>query len=209
MRLAKPDPRLMSLPLSSCARWDNRTATWAKFRAGSGVTMISSSGPIERVLVPADVKEGYFEVQEDMKCLTNSGGEDVSVLEVPEGRGTSQGRMGARREDRNGPGSFRGTNLPSSQRKPSIPPPGGQEMEFALGEHPLVFSRSRSDGLALSRHNSTWLQQRYPRRVSPRCSVGYPGLRLARDTALLSIREERGEKNWERGYRRRIGKESR
>jgi hypothetical protein len=33
--------------------------------------MISSPDPIERVFEPGDVKEGYFEVKEDVKCLMN------------------------------------------------------------------------------------------------------------------------------------------
>ena len=61
----------MSLFLSPCARWHNRTATWAKFRTGSEVTIISSPAPIERLLEPVDVKEGYFEVNEDVNCLMN------------------------------------------------------------------------------------------------------------------------------------------
>jgi len=33
--------------------------------------MISSPDPIERLLEPWVVKEGYFEVKEDAKCLIN------------------------------------------------------------------------------------------------------------------------------------------
>ena len=35
------------------------------------MTMISSPDPIERVFEPGDVKEGCFEVKEDVKCLMN------------------------------------------------------------------------------------------------------------------------------------------
>jgi len=35
------------------------------------VRIISSPDPIERLFEPGDVKEGYFEVKEDVKCLTN------------------------------------------------------------------------------------------------------------------------------------------
>ena len=35
------------------------------------MTIISSPAPIERLLEPVDVKEGYFEVNEDVKCLIN------------------------------------------------------------------------------------------------------------------------------------------
>jgi len=33
--------------------------------------MISSLDPIERLLELGDVKDGYFEVKEDVKCLMN------------------------------------------------------------------------------------------------------------------------------------------
>ena len=57
----------MSLFLSPCARWHNRTATWEKFRIESDVTIISSPVPIERLLGSEDIEEGYFEVKEDVK----------------------------------------------------------------------------------------------------------------------------------------------
>ena len=35
------------------------------------MTITSSPDPIERAFEPGDVKEGYFEVKDDVKCLTN------------------------------------------------------------------------------------------------------------------------------------------
>lgn len=119
------------------------------------MTIISSPDPIERVLEPGDKNEGYFEVNEDVKCVINVraarmfpfwrhlkigglGGYGFTK------RG-NQGRTGEYREEQNGLDSCRKTNPPSFQLKPShYPvyqrPKGGVRPRRT---RPLVFDHPR------------------------------------------------------------------
>ena len=115
------------------------------------MTTISSPDPIEREFEPADVKEGYFEVKEDVKCLTNVRAarifpfwrylkfEKLSGFDVL--RSTNKGHTGVHREERNDLDSSQKTNLPSSRPKPSRYPvsqrPRGEVRPPRM--RPLVF----------------------------------------------------------------------
>jgi len=121
--------------------------------------MISSPDPIERVLEPGDVKEGYFEVKEDVKCLMNVRAARMFPfcrdLEVGRLSGyfcsfwrMKQRHTGVYREERNDLDSFRQTNLPSSQPKPSRCPvsqPPKDEVR-PRQTRPLMFRHSQTMG---------------------------------------------------------------
>ena len=154
--------------------------------------MISSPDPIERVLEPGDVKDGCFEVKEDVKCLTKVRAARMFPFwrclrksEFGIFRRMSKIRTGVPHEEQNGPGSFQKTNLPSSQPTPSHYPVFQRPRDEVRPRRtrPLVISRSRNSSLATIQQIQWW----YLCRAIPRRSVGDPGLRLARVLSSLSI----------------------
>jgi len=132
------------------------------------VTIISSPDPTERALEPGVMKEGYFEVKEDVKCLMNVRAARIfpfwRYLEFEKLSGSgvrrTKKRTGVYHEERNDLGSFQQTSLPSSQPKLSHYPASQQPRDevLPLRTRPLVSSHSRNYELALSRYNSAWFQ---------------------------------------------------